>query len=80
MLAHKCGLGSTFTKKYKTTDLFNYEKIFGIDDAIKREKQLKNWHSEWKWNLAKEENPELKDLAADWFAKEEMDEYIEMKS
>jgi putative endonuclease len=23
---------------------------------------LKNWHKDWKWNLAKFSNPELKDL------------------
>lgn len=27
-----------------------------------REKQLKNWHRDWKWNLVKVSNPELKDL------------------
>jgi len=35
--------------------------------AIAREKQLKNWHRDWKWNLIKEKNPDLLDLAADWF-------------
>jgi putative endonuclease len=31
-------------------------------DAFVREKQLKNWHKDWKWNLVKVLNPELKDL------------------
>jgi putative endonuclease len=30
-------------------------------DAIDREKQLKNWHKEWKWNLVKQHNPKLED-------------------
>lgn len=38
-----------------------------IGMALEREKQLKNWHKEWKWNLIKECNPSLKYLAADWF-------------
>ena len=27
-----------------------------MQNAIDREKQLKNWHHEWKWNLIKEDN------------------------
>lgn len=59
---HKNGFGSNYTKKYNLTDLMLYEKYGSIEDAIRREKQLKNWHKEWKWNLIKESNPELKDL------------------
>ena len=33
-----------------------------VHDAIAREKQLKNWHREWKWNLIRESNPDLLDL------------------
>jgi len=36
-----------------------------IISAIKREKQLKNWHREWKINLIKQLNPEWKDLGLD---------------
>ena len=63
---HKHLKGSTFTSKYKLTNLVYYEEIFGALNAILREKQLKNWHREWKLNLIKEENPEMKDLAEDW--------------
>ena len=46
-----------------------------MDQAIKREKQLKNWRKEWKWNLIKEENPDLIDLAKDWYTEEEIELY-----
>ncbi len=37
--------------------------------CIQREKQLKNWHRDWKINLFRESNPEMIDLAADWYVK-----------
>ena len=72
---HKSGRGSTFTKKYNATELLYFEKILRFDLAIDREKQLKNWHKEWKWNLIKTDNPELKDQAADWFTEAELEAY-----
>lgn len=59
---HKNGEGSVFTKRYLLNALVYFEEFSAIDQAIAREKQLKNWHKEWKWNLIKSENPELKDL------------------
>ena len=53
---------SHFTSKYKCYDLIYWEYFQRIGDAIDREKQLKNWHREWKWNLIKEMNPDLNDL------------------
>lgn len=66
---HKSGEGSVFTSKYNLTFLLYYEKSGDINQAIKREKQLKNWHRGWKINLIKELNPEMEDLAQDWFTK-----------
>lgn len=68
VLEHKSGYGSAFTQRYKLHALLYYDDIPGMGNAIAREKQLKNWHREWKWNLIKEENPDLKDLAEDWFS------------
>ena len=59
---HRTGTGSKFTKKYNLTDLINYEWYEHIDDAIAREKQLKRWHRDWKFNLIKKDNPEMMDL------------------
>jgi putative endonuclease len=51
VLQHPNGEGSAFVKKYKLFDLIFYEYFERITDAIDREKQLKNWHREWKINL-----------------------------
>jgi putative endonuclease len=59
---HKDGKGAVFTKKYNVTILIYFEEFDNYHDAFAREKQLKNWHKEWKCNLAKISNPELKDL------------------
>ncbi len=59
---HKNGKGSNFTSKYKLIDLMYYEDFPDIYQAIDREKQLKNWHREWKINLIKSINPDMKDL------------------
>ncbi len=76
VLQHKLGFGSVFTKKYLLHDLLYFEVIPGMSDAINREKQLKNWHRTWKWNLIKEKNPELKDLAADWYPDKVINENV----
>jgi len=59
---HKQGVVDSFSKKYKTSKLIYYEEYKQINEAIKREKQLKNWHRDWKMNLIKEKNPKLIDL------------------
>jgi len=73
VLEHKVGIGSKFTSKYNMHYLMYFEELPTIQEAIDREKQLKNWHKEWKWNLIKETNPNLEDLANDWFRKEDLD-------
>jgi putative endonuclease len=62
---HKEGLKQGFTKKYNCTDLVYYECFQSIEEAIKHEKQLKNWHHNWKLNLIKEKNSELLDLSSE---------------
>jgi len=54
--------GSAFVKKYHLYDLVFYEYFERVTDAIDREKQLKNWHKQWKINLIQSVNPEMKDL------------------
>lgn len=62
---HFEGKGSEFTKRYNLTDLLYFEEFDDIRDAIAREKQLKNWRREWKFNLIKKINPDLKNLTFD---------------
>ncbi len=64
---HKNGTGSKFTSKYFLTNLVYYEQLFSMGAAIKREKQLKNWHREWKMNLIREQNPSCVDLYDELF-------------
>lgn len=59
---HKQGVGSLFTKRYKVVDLLYFEEFLDINQAIGREKQLKNWRRDWKIDLIKTLNPEMRDL------------------
>ena len=56
---HHESKGSIFTSKYNLTDLIYYEIFRDINQAIYREKQLKNWKKDWKLKLIKEINPNL---------------------
>jgi len=67
---HKTGRGSKFTIKYNLKELVYYEETSDINSAIKREKQIKNWHKDWKWNLIKKHNIDLIDLSIDWYDRE----------
>ena len=59
---HKLGLIDGFTKKYKCNKLVYFEEFFKPIDAINREKQLKNWHRQWKINLIKSVNPDFDEI------------------
>ena len=63
---HKNKVIKGFTNKYNVNKLVYFELTDSIESAIKREKQLKRWHREWKLNLIKENNPDFKDLSLDW--------------
>ncbi|WP_121665521.1 GIY-YIG nuclease family protein [Mesonia aquimarina] len=59
---HSEETGSKFTSKYNIKDLLYFEKFTEINQAILREKQLKNWKKDWKINLIKDNNPKLETL------------------
>ena len=64
MWEHKNGLIDGFTKRYDLKVLLYFEQFSYVEDAIKREKQLKNWNRKWKLDLIKKTNPEFRDLYA----------------
>ena len=63
VLQHKNHQYEGFTDKYNCTKLVYYEECNDIKTAITREKQLKNWHRDWKNNLINQLNPEWMDLS-----------------
>jgi putative endonuclease len=60
---HRTGQGSEFVKKYGVHRLVHVETFASPVEAIAREKQLKNWHRDWKTRLIEENNPDWIDLS-----------------
>ena len=60
---HRLRLVEGFSKRKNTNCLVRFELFGTMELAILREKQLKNWHREWKINLIENDNPEWVDLA-----------------
>ena len=58
MYEHKNGIYQGFSQTYRCYHLLYFEGFWSIEEAIGREKQLKRWHRDWKWNLIKSVNPE----------------------
>ena len=54
--------GSSFTDRYNCSKLVYFEVLPDIEQAIKREKQLKHFKREWKDQLVNSINPEWRDL------------------
>ncbi len=52
----------SFTAKYNCNRLVYFEQLSSIEEAIAKEKQIKNWRRSWKVNLINSKNPEWKDL------------------
>ena len=66
LFEHKHKLIHGFTNKYNLDKLVYFEQYQYVNDAIKREKQLKNWNRQWKIDLIETENKEWNDLSFDW--------------
>jgi putative endonuclease len=60
---HRTGNGSKFVKKYGVTRLVYMEEYGTPLEAIQREKQMKEWHRDWKIRLIEENNPDWRDLS-----------------
>ena len=63
MHQHRTASGGRFTSRYAVFRLVRYEMFADMPTAIAREKQLKNWHRDWKINLIERDNPHWADLA-----------------
>jgi len=61
---HKHGLIPGFTKMYGVKMLVWYEYQGSMEDAIRREKNIKEWKRIWKIRLIEETNPHWLDLFA----------------
>lgn len=61
---HKNKLVDGFSKKYNLDKLVYFEQTENVQSALLREKQLKNWHRQWKINLIEGLNPDWQDLSA----------------
>ena len=59
---HRDNAKPGFTSSYAIHRLVHYELFGDMERAIAREKQLKNWHRDWKINLILAENPDWRDL------------------
>ena len=59
---HKNHSVKGFTDDYNLTRLVWFEQTGDVMSAIAREKQLKNWHRDWKVELIENINPEWNDL------------------
>jgi putative endonuclease len=59
---HRAKVFDGFTAKYDVTMLVWYEHHHTMEDAIRREKQLKEWRRTWKLDLIEKMNPGWRDL------------------
>jgi putative endonuclease len=63
---HKMDSIEGFTKKYKVHRLVYFETFGHVQNAIRREKQLKGWRREKKIALIEKTNPRWQDLSEHW--------------
>ena len=60
--AHKNGTTPGFTSDYGVHTLVWYEHWQTMEDAIRREKRIKEWKRSWKIELIEKMNPDWRDL------------------
>jgi putative endonuclease len=63
---HREGLAEGFTKRYGIKRLVWFESHETMEQAIVREKRIKRWPRQWKYDLIHERNPTWRDLAEDF--------------
>ena len=63
---HRTGATAGFTRRYNIKRLVWFEMHGCMETAILREKQIKRWLRDWKYELVGKENPTWRDLAEDF--------------
>jgi len=62
IIRHKDSRANQFAAKYDVRKLVYYEKYKNLEEAIRREKQLKKWNRRWKIRIIEQLNPRWEDL------------------
>ena len=62
---HREGVADGFTSRYGIKRLVWFEVHETMESAIRREKQIKRWPRQWKYDLINADNPTWRDLAED---------------
>lgn len=62
---HRSRMRPGFTSRYRVGRLVHFEMFGDMHSALRREKQLKNWHRPWKIALIEERNPFWEDRAVE---------------
>ncbi|KQY91287.1 GIY-YIG nuclease family protein [Brevundimonas sp. Root1423] len=70
---HRTGAFQGFSKTYGCTRLVWFQRFDWVTEAIRREKQIKEWKRDWKLRLIEDANPDWLDLTADWFPENDPD-------
>mgnify|MGYP001159760009 CR=1 FL=1 len=68
---HRTGLVRGFTKRHSIVQLGYWEAYGDWREAWRRERQIKRYPRDWKFNLIERKNPNWKDL---WYSITEQDE------
>ena len=63
---HRSGLIEGFTKDYGVHRLVWFESGGSMEEANRREKQIKKWNRQWKIDLIERDNLDWRDLALDF--------------
>ncbi|MBP2830770.1 GIY-YIG nuclease family protein [Aquimarina sp. U1-2] len=61
---HQSRVTKSFTKRYNLDKLVYFETTRYVNNAIKKEKQIKKWNRQWKINLINDINPDWDDLSS----------------
>lgn len=64
MIEHKRKIYQGFTCKYNVDKLVYYERLYDVNEAIKKEKQMKKWKRKWKTEMIEQMNPDWVNLFA----------------